>query len=293
MNEQLRMAFPVLWPAMAIAGAVLLVAWWPRANRTSASTRPGGKGWAGALAFGLAFTAAFAIIVGGMPRFPPPERWQWLLPMIGAATGFGVLAGFAERLATARWIIGVLSAAVVGYLFHPLASITQPMAFRMAVAAAVLIIWIGMEGTARRHRGFTTPLLLSITFTGMSIVILQGHNANISLLAASVSAALGVACVLALLLPPLTLAGGATHVLAALLATIAATAWMYGIGEKISLSLLAATPLIVRSAEWVFSKTSGWRLVLVRVPAAAIPVAAAIVYAVLAAAREEPNPFGY
>lgn len=286
MSEQLRMAIPVLWPAMAVAGAIMLMAWWPRRSKPGETAPvPGVMGWASALALGLAFLAAFMRIVNGTPVIPPPEKWQWLLPIAGAGTACGLVAGIVERFAPARWFIALCSAALVGYAFHPIGSIEQPWLWRIGVAIDAFIIWMCLEGSARRHRGFATPLLLSLIFAGVSIVILQGRNANISLLAASTSAALGVIALLALLLPPLSLAGGATYVLSGLLAGFVAVAWMYGIGAPIALCILAATPLVLRGGEALFRRAAGWKLFMLRLLCTAILVAAAVTIAMIDAAK--------
>lgn len=293
MPEQLRIAIPVLWPAMAMVAGLMLVAWWPRWDASGAPVAPTRRGWAGALAFGLGFTAAFCVIVNGMPKFPPPEKWQWLLVMVGAATGFGVAAGIADRALPARWFLGFASAACVGWLFHPIASIENPWLVRGVVALATFIAWMGIESSARVHRGFVTPLLLSIMFTGVSLVILHGGNANISLLAAAMSAALGVVTVIGLLLPPLCLGGGASHVLAATLVALCATAWMYGLGTPVTLGLLAGAPLTMRVGELAASRTNGWKLFIVRFACVVIPVGLAVTLAMIAAAKSSGSDYGY
>lgn len=292
MPEQLRIALPVLWPAMAIVGAVMLIAWWPRWNAEGAPVAPSRRGWTGALAFGLGFATSFAIVVGGMPVFPPPEKWQWLLAMIGAATGFGVAAGMADRALPARWFLGLLAAASVGWLFHPIGSVENPMLVRAAVGCATLIAWLCVETSSRLHRGFVTPLLLSVAFTGLSLVILHGGNANISLLAAAMSASLGVTAVIGLLLPPLCLGGGASHVLAAVLVALCATAWMYSLGTPLTLGLIAGSTVSLRLGELLARKSAGWKLFLVRFACVAIPVGVAVALSMIKAARESSDaPF--
>ena len=80
MIEQLRIAIPVLWPAMTIAGAMMLVAWWPHCDKSGTPLAQRERGWAGALALGLAFVAAFLRLVvrEQVPFLPLRERWQWL-----------------------------------------------------------------------------------------------------------------------------------------------------------------------------------------------------------------------
>ena len=292
MNEQLRMAIPVLWPAMAVAACIMLAAWWPRWNQRSGVPREQPvKGWASALALGLAFAAAFCRIINGLPTWPPPEKWQWLLPIAVLAGGCGVVAGLIERPAGVRWAVAILSAGLTAWAFHPIASIGQPLLWRIGVAAAMLLTWACLEGSARRHRGFLTPLLLSMLFAGVSIVILQGKNANISLLAASTSAALGATCMIALLLTPLSLAGGATYILSALLPSMTAIAWMYAIGAPPALAILAVTPLILRGGELISKRASGWKSMAIRFACTVVPVAGAVIIAAIDAARQS-SEFG-
>ena len=285
MNEQLRMAIPVLWPAMAVAACIMLVAWWPRSSKRGDPIKPTVKGWASALALGLAFATAFCRIINGLPTWPPPEKWQWLLPIAILAGGCGVMAGMIERPASVRWFVAIVCTGLTAWAFHPIASIQQPMLWRIGVGAATLLAWVCLEGSARRHRGFLTPLLLSVLFAGVSIVILQGKNANISLLAASVSAALGAIALVALLLTPLSLAGGATYILSALLMSMTAIAWIYGIGAPLALGLLAATPLILRGGELVTQRASGWKSMAIRIACCVVPVAGAVIIATIEAAK--------
>ncbi len=293
MPEQLRMAFPVLWPAMSVIGVLMLVAWWPRWDAAGAPVAPTRRGWAGALAFGLGFAAAFVVIVNGMPLYPPPEKWQWILVMVGAATAFGVAAGIADRALPVRWFLGFASAVCVGWLFHPIASIENPLLVRGVIALAAFITWACLESSGRVHRGFVTPLLLSVMFTGASLVILHGGNANISLLAAAMSAGLGVVTVIGLLLPPLCLGGGASHVLAATLVALCATGWMYGLGTPVTLGLVAAAPLTMRVGELLASRASGWKLFFVRFACVAIPAGIGVALAMIAAAKSSGEDYGY
>jgi hypothetical protein len=291
MVEQLRIAIPVLWPAMAVAGAMMLVAWWPRCDMSGAPLVQRERGWAGALAFGLAFVAAFLRLVvrEQAPFLPLRERWQWLLPMGVAATLLGVAAGYSPRSATARWMIALATALAAGLIFRPLESVGSGLILRLGVAVGVLVAWICLEASARRHRGFLTPLLLSMMFTGASLVILHAGNANISLLAAAVAASLGIVAVVAVIMPPLCLAAGATHVLATLLMALLATAWMYRIGDPIALALIAAAPVTLRAGEMLFGRTDGWKPHALRFVAAAVPIALAIALA-MSAASGDPAP---
>src|SRR5688572_22154891 len=118
MSEQLRMAIPVLWPSMATAGAIMLVAWWPRHRPGAMPTVQSGavphtlphRGWASALAAGLAFATSFCIIVGGLPAFPLREKWHWLLPIAAVAATFAVIGSIARHMVLARRALWLLIA---------------------------------------------------------------------------------------------------------------------------------------------------------------------------------------
>jgi len=299
MLQQFNIAFPVLWPAMLIAATIMLLGWWPR--RRSAQAIAAGKapvtavrgGWAGAQAIGLAFAASMLVILKGLPAQPPAERWHWLLWIDVAATAVGVAAGMLARFAPLRPAFALLTAASTALLFHPLLSVEAALLARAEVGLVTLALWMAMDSSARRHRGPAAALLTSMIFAALSIVILQGHNATMSLLAASVSAALGAVTLVALVLPMISLADGASHVLAALLAGLVASAWMYGTGDRVSLGLISATPLIVLAAHWF---TRGLRSAAarfgVRALATLVPLGLAVALAVAAASRAA-DEYGY
>jgi hypothetical protein len=208
---------------------------------------------------GLAFASAFVIVIGGMPPLPLVERWHWLACMCIVATISGGFAGASARSPAAIVSFGLLTAAVAALLFQPLPSVAHPHLMRGGVGVLILITWWCLDRSARTHRGFATPLLLAMMFACISIVTLQGHDVNFALLAASVTAALGVVAVLALFLPPMSLANGGTHVLAALFSGLIAITWMYERGHIGALALIAITPVMLRIVEIATARlASAW-----------------------------------
>jgi hypothetical protein len=295
MSDELRTAMIALWPAAVVAATFMLAAWWPRWRRKSATgaVSTGGeagaarRGWVGALAFGLAFIASFLVIAVRKSTQLFSEQWHWLACIDVAAMLVGMLASARVWPAGARVMLGLIAAALAGGLLHPPASIEHPQAFRAACAAASFIIWLAMESTARRHRGFSTPLLLALMFAGLSMVILHGHSAVFSLLAASLAAALTGAAVVGMLVP-LSLANGATHVLAAMLAATIATAWMYQTGERAALIVLLAAPLLLGAADALTSDSlAWWKRFALRLTCVLVPVAIAVAIAMRAAASAD------
>src|SRR5512145_2330580 len=115
MSQEARLAFGAIWPAVAVAGAIMCAAWLPL-------RRAGSKGqgyWGGALAIGLGFVAGFLILTKGWPGMPPKERWQWLLPMAMVATVSGLIAAFWRPSGGLRFLPPLVAVMAVGYFLHP------------------------------------------------------------------------------------------------------------------------------------------------------------------------------
>lgn len=143
-----------------------------------------------AAGIGLAFLAAFAVIVG-LPGFPPPSSLGRLFwgAALGVAAGIAAdLAGF-DRRRTAL-VIGAWLAAALGWLAWPvlpggLETVTRAV---LLVAAA----WLLLARAAEHDDGAAAPgILLLAGSLAVGGVAMAGASASIGQLAFALAAATG------------------------------------------------------------------------------------------------------
>lgn len=274
----------------------MLIAWWP--SRSNATTF---RRWAcsvSALACGAAFLISFRVI-SGPTAIELREGWQWLGPMAAAATVLGMLAG---ALASSKCrssnghvtigffeistLFGAALAIITAVLLHPPGSIAHPMYWKLMLGGLVFASWLNLEWLAQRRPGPSLPLTLWLIFGGLSMVILYSPSANFSLMAASLSAAMGASFIIALLNPRLNLSHGAMHVLATLLAGLLVVGLIYNqVAPIVSFGLIALAPAMLWIGEApAVTRLRPWQAVMTRVALAAIPVFIAVLLAMHASA---------
>lgn len=150
----------------------------------------------------------------------------------------------------------------------------------------VFASWLNLEWLAQRRPGPSLPLTLWLIFGGLSMVILYSPSANFSLMAASLSAAMGASFIIALLNPRLNLSHGAMHVLATLLAGLLVVGLIYNqVAPIVSFGLIALAPAMLWIGEApAVTRLRPWQAVMTRVALAAIPVFIAVLLAMHASA---------
>lgn len=287
--EELRIAIPVLWPSVAIALFFMVIAWWSHRGSAKRAEPVANAHWASAAAIGLAFIASFLVILNGWPGLQPKQSWQWLLHIGAASTSAGIAAAFFPTL-IARSAIALLLALVVAWLFHSPRMIENQIPWKFGVGAATLIAWFMLEPLAQRRAGLSIPLAMMILFGGASFLIRESRAANLSLAAASCSAAWGAVAIVSLLNAKLRVSRGAMYVVAAL--------WpaLFALGEferrggvrQISFIVLVLAPLMLWIAELpVFRKLKHWQMIALRAALVAFPIAISIGLAMNAAAEND------
>ena len=286
--EELNIAIPVLWPSIAIALLFMLVAWWPARNPAKKSHPVANAYWAGAAAIGIAFVVSFLVILNGWPGFQPKQSWQWLLHIGAVGAVAGVFAAFFPQL-IARFAIALVLAWAVGWVFHAPRIIEPQLAWKVGVGAAAFVFLITVEPLASRGSGVSIPLSMMLLFGGASLLIKESRAANLSLAAASCSAAWGAVALASLFNSHLSVARGPIYVVAALWPALLALGEFErrgGVG-RISFIVLAIAPLTLWVAELpVFKKLKAWQMIAARATLVATPIAMSIGLAMFASVEE-------
>lgn len=272
----------VLVPAV-VAGLVLAAGWAPwRAEL------PDGR-WAGGLALGVAFFAAFALLVG-LPPLPFGERrlaaQEWLawLALVGGAAlvaepHLGRRSAFALRLALA-------AAACLAVLPPRLRWNWNPAAMELLQPGAVLglmLVWGSTERLARRAPGASVPAALVVSGTSLAVVLGLTGSALLGQLAGALTAALGAALVLSLWRPGATLHGPGVALWAGLSWGLALCGVFFSYTPTLDAVLVGLAPLLAWTGELAALRgRPAWLIVCARAAAVAIPAGAAVTRAVLA-----------
>ena len=259
--------FTALLPAVAAALVFLAVRWTQR-------------GRAEALAAGAALAAG--TVAGycgavGLPRFPPAESWQWVLPISVAG---GVLAAaeaaFPGAPAAVRWS---LRAALVAFAVWASLLDHSPLPVAGLAAAAIVFAWTLARTAAGSTAAAYLPALL-VAAVGASVAIGVSNWMDGGRIAGGFAAATGGCLVASLRFPAAS--RDAVAVAAPVFVTLLVSGCVVAALPVSAAVLLAASP----AAAWLADAAIGARetrvpRALLRAAAAAVPAGAAIAIAVV------------
>jgi hypothetical protein len=266
-----------------LALAALLASWrpWRRGDRAAVRGH-----WGGALGAGLAFLAAFALLDGRVPPWPPAESRHWLFYFVAALTGLALLDAVVQPRRPAAWwlraeVALVLCAAAVFLMFQSLLrseTWTTPEAGRRLLVMTVLLhaAWTSTELLVLRLPRPAGPLVLGAFAGGVAMVVMLSGSLVLGRLAGVLAITPLVASAVAPAAPGFSFARGGVTVIVptavAILmlgqhyvdpgATTANSALLLG---GLALPWLAALPPLRRRRPWVRTVAA---LLLVLVPTA-------------------------
>lgn len=257
---------PAVW-----AGALLLAGW------VSARTEGERRGWLGALAVGGGYLLGYALVLGGVPRFPPAGAEAALFHLGAAAVLVGLLEG--RSPAARRALRAGLSLAAPWVLLRRMVDQweqTRVVMELLLLGAALLVAWSLLEAWARRRPGASVPLVLWLSASGAAWILFLGKSAKLGQLAGALAGTLGAAAVVSWLRPALVLAGGA-GVAAWVLGSLAITGGYLTSLPREAAALLFAAPL----SGWLgelgpVRRMAPARAVVARLLLVAAPLAAAL-----------------
>lgn len=236
----------ILWPVMlpgAFATLLLLAAWRPWRTGEEAE-RGEGAAWAFPVAAGAGLLVAF-VSQEWPAAFPFPQRWQSIVLVGGACTLVALVAAAIRPAVVSLLVSAAGAAAAVAWLvdYGDLDGTFSRLQLAIAAGAAVIVL----EPLAVRRPGMVLPAVFWMAFTGLSVAVLHGGFAKLSLVAAGLSAVGGAGIVVGLVQSRFRLARGGVTVMAPMLVVLLATAWIYQGREELGpwpWMLLAAVPLL-------------------------------------------------
>jgi len=284
--------FGVLLPAV-VSGIAFVVAWRPWQRDA-----PVANGiWGGAIALSVGYVAGHAGLLG-WPPFPPVEATQWLVYLALASGVFGLIIALWHESTWLRWGLRLLLSgvmpwlilhAVLKYRWQPI----EGVVWLVGLGVAIFGFWLMLNALAERFRGASTPLVLLVVATGGSVTLLLSGSAMLGQLGGVLTAALGASLVIAWWNPKLSLAHGATSVVAILLAGLWMSGYFYAEVPVVSALLLVVSP----ATAWIgqveaIQRLGGWKVALIRAAVVCIPVAIAVAIP-LVASLSSADSYGY
>lgn len=255
MIEQRDILVGVILPGV-VALLVLLVGWrpWQRAYPVEEGE------WAGPLAIGLAFAAAYAglqqyFLMPGVdpvdaealpwPTFPLPDAKLWLMVL---AVPVAIVAGVDSIVRRRVWVSLIVAIAATG-MFKLLLP-RQPWYVPMVIAGLVWVVGFAADVVAERMRGVAVPVVLWLTAVGAAMVLVDGSSQKLGQYAGALAAAAGAAGVVALLAADgAPLARGGVYAFVTILAGLLAAGHFYGDVTRFTAIAILVAPAFAWAGE--------------------------------------------
>ncbi|HEY3246613.1 MAG TPA: hypothetical protein VGM03_24980 [Phycisphaerae bacterium] len=235
-------------------------------------------GWVSALALGVGLLAGH-IAIYGIPQYPPREPGPRLFYLIAAASVLGLLETAWRAPLAMRWGMRVaLTGTTVWLLLRPVMDLdsTRAMVWPLALTVALLGAWWSIDALVARAQGPSLPLALLVTLACAAPTLLLSGSVRFAQLGGALATALVVFAFAAWLWPEMTLTG-ATAVFVIAYYGLILCGRFYAYLPTSSSLLLAVAPPAAWAGELRWVRRAAWAPPLVRVLAAAIPAAAALV----------------
>ena len=286
----------------AVAATVLLAAWrpWRRGER---GVRRGT--WGAPLGVGAGFLAAFALLDGGVPTWPPGEARHWLFYFVVALAVLGVFEALLHAwLPGAAWLraetVLVVLAAGVFCLFQSMLkneAWTAWEAGRRLLGMTVLVhaAWAATEVLALRLPRPAAPLVLGGFAAAVALVVMLSGSVLYGRLAGALAAATLSTVLVAFAAGGFSLARGGVTVIVPTAVAVLFLGYHYvdpGVTAANASLLLAALV-----APWVTTigplrRKKPWVRTVIAVSLAAIPAVVAVLLAqrTFAKMQQESGP---
>jgi len=258
-----------------------------------ATTQPGRRSWALALALGVAYSVGHVAIVG-WPALPPQETMHWLLPGALLAMVVGVLDALWEqpwalRLGTRIALTALLTWLVLRPLLQPEVVDGVRWPVMTAIVIAGVFFWSGLEALADRVVGRPLLATLLVVTTAASGALAAGSLMH-GQLAGVLSGALFGAFAVALFISGFSMARGGIPVVALLLIGLAIDGHYYSEFPTPSAVLIGLAPF----ALWIgrigpVRRLARWQAGLLCGIGVLIPLGLALAIA-LGVGASTPNP---
>jgi hypothetical protein len=266
----LGLALPAL-----VAVAVLVATWQPWRAR-----RIGPGAWVGALALGAGFVAGYLALFG-WPGLAPKESWEWLPHIVAAVTAAAMLVGWSRVPRPAGWAIVALAATAAAWLLVPRWQESR-LAWTIALAVAVLVVWIALFTLAQRTSAVSPALVILIAASAAALVLERAATARFAQLAGVLAASVGGCLVVTLLRSAPKLGPGLAGGGAVLLVGLMFTGHFNHFSDTppACFFLVALAPLLAWIGQWApIRRRRSWQRLVFEAAAVLIPAAIALALA--------------
>ena len=293
--------FDIIIPAL-LALLAVCIAWRPW-QRFPVPVR---GHWGGAAAVGIAVLAAHPAVMGGWPRFPPPDAnsRMFVVELLALIVGL-----FDALVRPARWVTTLLMflviAAAVGFIlkFKLFAEWSAAASIGFVLLCGLLgaVWWITLEVMADEG-GLVAPLSMWMIASTAAVAFMLTEGLLWGKLTLSLAAAAGAMVVIVLWRNTVSLSHGATHAFViVLLSLLVSSHYLASLTYGQLLTLLSAPAFL-----WIgfllarmtpLARARPWQRAMVRLMLLAIPMAAVLVVAMIefsrsAGATDEADPYG-
>jgi hypothetical protein len=261
-----------------IAALVMAMAWRPWRQEPAGPRST----WAGALAIGGGFAAAF---FGVVRRLPDPKRDVTdVLVIIAVAV---MIAGTVDSVFTIpRWIRRLVAAGILAtsywLLLRPLSGMSATsLAGWLASLTLVLSVWWSLlDELANFERGPIVPVLLTIVSGSTAIVLMLSGSKLIGQLAGAVAAAIGGCTAIALFSRAVSLARGGVFATVSLVGAVLLCGYFYASLTVVNGSLLIAAALLTTAGHVALTGIPhGWKRAVAQIALVVVPAGLAVAIA--------------
>jgi hypothetical protein len=283
----------------ALSLLILAIAWRPW-RRTDPVLR---GHWGGALAAGASFLAAYALLDGEVPAWPPAQSRHWLFYAAIALTVLGVADAALHRIVHVRdWVRGeaalVVCALLVPCLFRPLIEAqTWPPAsaveWVVGMVVALHLAWASTELLVGRLPRAVGPAVLLVFCAGAALTLMLSGSIVYGRLAGVMAVVAGAGVLTALPAPGFSLARCGVSVLVPITVAIIYLGHHLSELDTVNASLLLTSlflPWLGRLR--VLSARRTWVRAIVAVLLVGLPVGAAVTRAAVAFHRAQQQESG-
>ncbi len=271
---------------MALCAIALLIACRPWRSEIPASA-----GWGGAIGFGAGLAPAM-YAASAWSGLPPHTTWHWITVVVALAVVVGLGESVRGLPDAARWAGRLVLAGVAGWLIVG-SWVPQPWLWRPIAVLSVLLTHLVIETSARRTSTASIAMSLGVAATAGSVLLVTLYELRMGLVVGGLGACLGAATLLALWRPQISLAGGATPVVATTFAGMMLSGYLQVAddlpGWTFVLLLVAPLGLLIDRVPAVSQRPA--LAFALRVVTVALPAAGAVAVAALAVAGEPDLPY--
>lgn len=246
--------------------------------------------WPPPTAFGLGVLLAF-VIQEGLPSIPVSQKWHSMLPALFAVTVIGATHRVFPRRRSLRFIPEMATAFIAAFAMGFPGQ--DSMEAKLVIGIGTLLATMAGRTYILRRPAWVLPVIAWMIYATLSVMILQGYFAKLTIIAGAASMIAAALAVCVLIRKPATLSAGTSCVLGFLAVAMAACGDAYDSSDAIPtpcwwLPVVALPAAAVASA--MFSDLRQRRHSVVAIAVAALCCLTAVIWTL---ATKAPAPLPY